>query len=50
MWRRRMDAPGRADKLPDEFDALLKRHGFWHEKINDVTACILGDERKQVEA
>src|ERR1700677_88932 len=35
MWRRRMDEPGRADKLRDEFDAILKRHGFWHEKIND---------------
>jgi hypothetical protein len=47
MWRRRLDEPGRADNLRDEFDAMLKRHGFWHEKINEATACILGREREK---
>jgi hypothetical protein len=36
-----------AGRLRDEFDAILKRHGFWHEKIDNVTACILGQEREE---
>jgi hypothetical protein len=36
--------------LRDDFDANLERHGFRHEKINEVTACNLGQKREREEA
>ena len=45
IWCQKLDEPGRAEKLHTEFNQILKRHGFWHEKIDNVTACILGRER-----
>jgi hypothetical protein len=50
MCRRNLDEQGRADRLRDDFDAILERHGFWHEKINEVIDCNLGQKREREEA